>query len=137
MEKTTKQQRIDICNQILTEIGSRGRRFFWMDGNQAYLYLKGNKIWYKSEWITERNPSDICFSIPRYIRPKGWHHGGTLEALIYDFIDFIKTGNYSNHNNGYGGLYCPHWGYSVEDMKAIQQKAIELGYLPTPTKQID
>jgi len=61
-----------------------------------------------------------------------WQHfssGGTIKGLVLDFYDFISTGKKSNHNNGYGGLYCNHWGYSENDMKKIQEFAKSLGYL--------
>ncbi|OPG98930.1 hypothetical protein B2I21_09885 [Chryseobacterium mucoviscidosis] len=56
-------------------------------------------------------------------------HGGTLWGLVCDFRDYIGGDDDSNHNNGYGGLYCPHWGYPEGDMKAIRKRAEELGYL--------
>lgn len=37
--------------------------------------------------------------------------GGTMWGLINDFKDFIYGDDDTNHNNGYGGLYRPHWGY--------------------------
>lgn len=127
---TTKEERIDIVNQIIKEIGSHGRRFFYHDGNFAELFIKNNKIYYKCEWISEKKPvREICLSIPDYYIFKGWYHGGTLRALIMDFREFIKTGEYSNGKNGYGGLCCPHWGYKDAEMEIIQKKAIELGYL--------
>ena len=50
-------------------------------------------------------------------------------ALVQDFAHFIKTGKYSNHRNGHGGLYCPHWGYSKGAMEKIRAVAHEVGYL--------
>jgi hypothetical protein len=124
----TRQDRIKIVNEIIKEIADRGRRFFYSEGNYAELFERKGRVYYKTEWA--RSPvKQICLSVPDYRRSKNWWHGGTLWGLVKDFRDFIKTGEYSNHNNGYGGLYCPHWGYSEEDMKAIRQKAIELGYL--------
>ena len=127
---TTKEQRLEIVNQIIKEIAGRGRRFFHSKGNIAELFIKNGKVYYKCECVSEHKPvHEICLSVPDYKDLKGWYHGGTLRGLVLDFRDYIKTGNYANHNNGYGGLYCPHWGYPEDDMKAIQEKAIELGYL--------
>ncbi|TPF19338.1 hypothetical protein CBE79_04525 [Priestia megaterium] len=55
--------------------------------------------------------------------------GGTLWGLIHDFSEFILTGKHTNGKNGYSGLYCPHWGYSEEDMNAIRELAVKVGYL--------
>ncbi|TPG86959.1 hypothetical protein EEL32_12150 [Brevibacillus laterosporus] len=55
--------------------------------------------------------------------------GGTLWGLVNDFKDFIYGDDDANHNNGYGGLYCPHWGYPEKDMKAIRELAVSLRYL--------
>jgi hypothetical protein len=131
LSNSTKQQRVDIVNQIIKEIAARGRRFFHNKGQTAELFLKNNKVYYKCEWTSmQKQPvTQICLSIPTYRVPKGWFHGGTLKALCFDFRDFINTGKPSNHNHGYSGLYCPHWGYKATDMLEIQEKAKELGYL--------
>ena len=61
--------------------------------------------------------------------PYEFTHGGTIWGLTKDFKEFIITGKKSNGENGYGGLYSPHWGYSPESMEDIRQTAIGLGYL--------
>lgn len=131
-----KDRRVDVVNQIIKEIASRGRRFFHKEDSKtgtetvAYLYRRNGKIFYKCEWVSRHNPvTEVCFSAPKYRRLRGFPHGGTLESLIRDFCEYIKGNDEANHVNGYGGLYCPHWGYPDEDMKAIQTKAVELGYL--------
>ncbi len=50
-------------------------------------------------------------------------------ALIRDFTDFIYGDYNSNGNNGYGGLYCTHWGWLDEEMKKMREYAREFGYL--------
>ena len=119
-----KQEGIDIVNEIIKEIANRGRQFFKYNDKVGYLFERNNKIFYHSEYLD----IDICFSIPYYHKPKRWHHGGTLLALIKDFKNFIQTGEKSNGLNGYGGLYCPHWGYDGNDMEIIREKAEKLGY---------
>lgn len=121
----TKQQRIDIVNEIIKEISSRGRKFFMHDDKIAHLFLRNGRLYMKNEY----NGKDMCLNLPDYRKPKDWHHGGTLWGLTQDFRDFVLSGDDINGENGYGGLYCPHWGYSSEDMEAIQAKAKELGYL--------
>jgi len=124
----TKNSRAEIVNEIIKEISSRGRKFFNHEGEVAQLFVRNNRVWYKCEYVGKRLlKTELCLS--KTDRPKGWYHGGTLLALVKDFRDFIESGNKTNNEYGYGGLFCPHWGYSEDDMKAIQQKATELGYL--------
>lgn len=75
------------------------------------------------------NEQNMYLSAKSIYAPKGFPQGGTFWALTKDFRDFILTGNKSNGENGYGGLFCTHWGYSIDDMLRIQNKAVELGYL--------
>lgn len=129
MENTRKpkESRIKIVNAIIKEIALRGRGFFLheKDNDMAYIFRKKNRLYMHNEY----NKSDMCLYTKHGYPPKRWHHGGTLWGLTKDFKEFILTGEETNHNNGYGGLYCPYWGYTEEDMKAIQDKAIKLGYL--------
>lgn len=121
----TKQQRADIVNEIIKEIGSCGRHFF-RDGDEcAKMIIKHNKVYMINEWNGAVMPIRTKYNM----HPKGWHHGGTLWGLTQDFADFIECGGDTNHNNGYGGLYCSHWGYPEGDMEAIRAKARHLGYL--------
>lgn len=130
-ENTTKQERIEIVNKIIEAIASRGRNFFAHQGKIATISIdKNGKLWYNCEWISQRDKIErFCLSVKNPLSNNKWYHGGTLKALILDFVDFINTGGYSNHNHGYGGLYCPHWGYSEKDMQEIQTIAKELNYL--------
>jgi len=122
---TTRQERIKIVNEIIQEISSCGRNFFKFNNNIAYIFEKNNRLYMKNEY----NNSDMYLSTKFGYPPKRWTHGGTLWALTKDFKEFIMTGQKTNNNNGYGGLYCPHWGYDNSDMKKIQEKAVSLGYL--------
>lgn len=126
--KTTKQDRINTVNAIIDEIATRGRKFFQYQDRRAKMILHNSRLC----MVNEYNEKIMNLSTKNGYPPKGWTHGGTLWGLTKDFKRFIHTGEYSNHFNGYGGLYCPHWGYPEEDMKAIQDKGIELGYLQTP-----
>ena len=57
--------------------------------------------------------------------------GGTLEALVLDLSEFIRTGEPTNGNNGYNGIFCRHenWGYSIEEMEEIRAYAKEIGFV--------
>lgn len=127
MKATTKEQRIEIVNEIIKTIASTGRRFFYNKDNDftAKIILRNGRLFF----IDDYTQKEIYLHMPDYRRWRNFSHGGTMKGLIKDFKDFIMTGEYSNHNNGYGGLYCYHWGYSKEDIKIVQDKALELGYL--------
>lgn len=121
----TKQERINTVNVIIKEIASLGRKFFEHKGDISFLELKNNEVYMFGEY------SKTFFSLhtKNEYPPKDFTMGGTIWALTRDFKDFILTGEKSNHNHGYGGLYCSHWGYSEADMKRIQELAVQLGYL--------
>lgn len=135
MNNNERITRVKVVNEIIKEISKHDRRFFYCSttGKVAELTIDEvtGKIWYWNEYYG-KSPiysERICLSIPEWRRPKGWQHGGTLLALIRDFCAFIKIGNKSNGKNGYGGLYCPHWGYTDEAMNTIRLKALSLEYL--------
>lgn len=121
----SREGRVEIVNEIIENIASRGRKFFAGQFGVAKIFQKNGLLYLKNEY----NGKDMCLHTKFGYQPKGWHHGGTLWGLTKDFKNFIITGEKINGQNGYGGLYCPHWGYSESDMKMIQDKAKELGYL--------
>ena len=121
----SRKDRIDVVNQLIKTIASLGRKFFNHKSNIAYVFEKNKRLYMKNEY----NGAEMCLST-RYCHPsRMWHHGGTLWALVQDFKEYIITGKRKNGTNGYGGLYCPYWGYPEDDMEAIVTKAKELGYL--------
>ncbi|SLJ98333.1 hypothetical protein SAMN06272722_102733 [Paenibacillus sp. RU5A] len=121
------QDRIDKINELIRVIGSRGRRFLYSkthDRYAAFHWADGN-LWLVDDYTNRPLlMNDLVQGQHRY-----FSHGGTLWGLVCDFRDYILGANDTNHNNGYGGLYGTHWAYPEEDMKSIQQHAIELGYL--------
>jgi hypothetical protein len=123
----TKEERIKIVNEIIKVIALNGRNFFLnkKDNDMAYISQKKGRLYMHNEY----NKEEMYLHTKHGYPPKKWHHGGTLWGLTKDFVEYIQTGNYTNHNNGYGGLYSPHWGYSESDMKVIQGTALRLGYL--------
>lgn len=121
----TTQERVDTVNLIIKEIASIGRKFFNHKGVIDKISLINGKI-----SMTEGySGKTFSLHVKKEQPPKEFMHGGTLWALTKDFFEFIQTGEKTNHNNGYGGLYCSHWGYSEKDMKKIQDLATKLGYL--------
>lgn len=123
----TKEERLEVVNKIIHEIASRGRKFFYNKHNDKYaeMVIEKGKVYFIDDYTNER----VYAYNTGMNNHRGFSHGGTMWGLINDFREFIVKGEYTNHNNGYGGLYCPHWGYPKEDMEAIQNYAKELGYL--------
>lgn len=119
------EERISVVNEIIKKIASYDRKFFEHDGRIAYIFNVNKKLYMRSEY----NGFDILITTKKLSKPYEFTHGGTLWGLTKDFKEFILTGEKSNGENGYGGLFCPHWGYTDEAMKEIQQLARTLGYL--------
>jgi hypothetical protein len=122
--KNPKEERLEIINKLIEFISKRGRRFFITENNLAYMKLKNGRIYF----VDDYTKNEIAV-INNYRDWKGFSHGGTLRALVLDFAEFVREGKYSNGNNGYGGLHCPHWGHSEEVQKEIIDYAKEIGYL--------
>lgn len=124
-----KEKRIEAVNKIIREIANRGRQFFCSKstGSVSYFYLAGEKN--KRLWFMDKRGGKVNPYPSNSRRDDHFSDGGTLWGLVQDFSEFIRTGKDSNGKNGYGGLYCSHWGYPEEDMEAIRKVAVEVGYL--------
>lgn len=127
-----KEERLETINKLIRFISEHGRRFFYSNttvnmsnvDSVAFMKLKNGRIYFVDDY-TRREIAVIN----NYHKWKGFSSGGTLRALILDFAEFIRTGKYTNGNNGYGGLYCTHWGHSDEVQQEIINYAKEIGYL--------
>lgn len=124
------QARIDIVNQLLREIGSRGRRILYYapDDRYAAFHWAGGQLWL-TDYYTDMPMIMAPGDGQTYEQKHRFSSGGTMWGLVNDFKDFILGDDNANGNNGYCGLYCTHWAYPEEDMQAIRQRAVELGYL--------
>lgn len=130
MTAQTKIERIDrveIVNEIIKAIALNGRGFFLnkRDNDIAYIFQKNGKLYMHNEYDKSKIYLHTKYGYP----PHGFNHGGTMWALTKDFKEFIINGGHTNNNNGYGGLYCPHWGYDESSMKVVRETASRLGYL--------
>ena len=121
----TKEERIETINKIVNKIATTGRNFFSYNGVADKFVLKSDKVYIADAY----SGNEICVETKNGYPPKGFHMGGTMWGLTKDFLQFIHEGGDTNHNHGYGGLYCPHWGYPESAMIEIQVLAEELGYL--------
>lgn len=131
MVKLDRYERIDIVNSLIKKIGDTGRKFLYSQKHNRYSYFvyDGRTLYFVDHY------TGVPLKMTKGTGHKTLKHqqyfssGGTMWGLVNDFKDFIYGDDDSNHNNGYGGLYCPHWGYPKEDMETIQNYAKELGYL--------
>lgn len=116
-------ERLDNINKLIELIANTDRCFFRSSkGVSRFVALKTTVKYYDSytgKQITiNENNKDCNFS-----------EGGTMWALVKDFKKYILTGKYTNGENGYGGLYCPYWGYTEDGQAKIIEFAKEIGYL--------
>lgn len=122
--RMNKIERLEVINNLIKFISERGRRFFYTNNNLAFMKLKNGRIYFVDDYTQKEIPV-----INNYRDWKGFSHGGTIRALVLDFAEYIRTGKDSNGNNGYGGLYSPHWGHSEEIQQEIINYAKQIGYL--------
>lgn len=127
-----KQGRLEIINDLINFISERGRQFFRTKvtalGKQieivAEMKLINGRVYYIDPYtrkqVAVRNTST---------RWDGFSSGGTLRSLVLDFGDFVRTGENTNGNHGYGGLYSTGWGHSEEIQQEIINFAKKVGYL--------
>lgn len=130
-EHSPHQTRIDSINKLIVEIGNRGRRFLYSEKHSRYanFFWAGSKLWLMDNSTGLTMVMNADQQGKTHDQAAGFSQGGTMWGLMCDFTDFIFGDDDANHNHGYGGLYCPHWGYAHEDMEAIQSYARSIRYL--------
>ncbi|MGC7931280.1 hypothetical protein ACP3VS_22000 [Lysinibacillus sp. VIII_CA] len=132
LDVTPKQHRLNTVNNLIRYISERGHRYFYTNStlhesnveSVAYMKLKNGRLYFVDNYTKHEVPV-----LDNGRDWKGFSHGGTLRALVLDFAEFIRTGKWSNGSNGYGGLYCSHWGHSDEIQQEIINYAKDIGYL--------
>lgn len=128
----SKENRCTLANELIQEIATCGRRFFNYEGKKNYLNqdgfisyfkLKNGRVYFVDGYIHE----DILTTNYKHFQNK-FSQGGTMQALILDLGEYIRSGEATNANNGYCGVYCKHWDYPEKEMIIIQRKAVEIGF---------
>lgn len=122
----SKESRCDLANELIRIIASTGRQFFNYEENGGSIgrfELRSGRTYFIDGYLGK----SIYAYDNRFFRQK-FTEGGTMQALILDIAEWIRTGKATNAKNGYGGIYCDHWGYPSEDMKKVREKAIEIGF---------
>ncbi len=122
----TKQERLKKANDFIKLIASTGRKFFNYEGNGGSIgrfELRSGRTYFIDGYTNKS-----IYAYENHYFGNSFTEGGTMQALILDIAEFIRTGEATNAKNGYGGIYCDHWGYPDEDMKKVREKAIEIGF---------
>jgi hypothetical protein len=85
---STRQDRIEIVNQIIVKISSLDRKFFEYKGDVSKIFQRNGRLYMFNEY----NKKDMCLSTKYGYPPKEFTHGGTLWGLTKYFKQFILTG---------------------------------------------
>ena len=122
----TKQERLKKANEFIKLIASTGRKFFNYEENGGSIgrFELRNGRTYFIDGYTNKS----IYAYENHYFGNSFAEGGTMQALILDIAEFIRTGKPTNAKNGYGGIYCDHWGYPSQAMAEIQRKAKEIGF---------
>lgn len=122
----SKESRCELANELIRLIASTGRKFFNYEGNGGSIgrfELRSGRTYFIDGYTNKS-----IYAYENHYFGNSFTEGGTMQALILDIAEFIRTGEATNAKNGYGGIYCDHWGYPDEDMKKVREKAIEIGF---------
>lgn len=121
-----KEERCKLANELILLIANTGRMFFNYEENGGIVSFftldKG-----RTYFIDGYTQKHIYAYDNRYFRNK-FTQGGTMQGLVLDLAEYIRTGYPTNAKNGYGGVYSDHWGYPAMDMAKIQRKSQEIGF---------
>ncbi|MGX7133110.1 hypothetical protein [Enterococcus songbeiensis] len=121
-----KVERYKLANELIILIATSGRKFFNHEehgGSISAFTIRKGRLYFIDGYTYKR----IYAYGDRFFRRK-FTEGGTMQALILDMAEWIRTGKPTNAKNGYGGVYCDYWGYPPSDMAKIQRKAQEIGF---------
>lgn len=113
--------RCDRANQLIQLIATTDRKFFNTKGTIASLETtEDNRIFYID------NYSRQLISIKdEYGKWEGFSHGGTLKRFIISLGEWIR-----GEKDQFFGMYSTSWGYTLDGMCSIVEKARELGMIP-------
>ena len=124
-----KEKRVEQANELIKLIATSGRKFFNYEdrtecgGIISRFELKKGRIYF----VDGYTKVSMYAYAPKFLN-HGFTQGGTMKAFVLDLAEWIRTGKPTNAKNGYGGVYCDHWGYPPADMTKIQQKSQEMGF---------
>jgi hypothetical protein len=124
LEKIHQQERCEDANRFIECVARNGRKFFFHKGEISRLELdKNGRVWFVDSYSKKR-----VYTHYRYDW-RGFSEGGTLQRLIKNLRDFIKTGKKLPEQS----LFFPKWacegdvwGYGA-DMETVQNYAKRKG----------
>lgn len=122
----TKLERLIKANELIHLIATTGRKFFNSEDKNGFISkfeMKNGRTYF----VDGYNKKPI-YAYDNYYFHRKFSQGGTMQALILDIAEWIRSGKPTNGKSGYGGVYCDHWGYPSQDMANIQRKAKEIGF---------
>lgn len=121
-----KEERCKLANELILLIATIGRKFFNYEDKNGCIgkfEMKNGRTYFVDGYT--KKP---IYAYDNYYFHRKFSEGGTMQALILDMAEWIRTGKPTNAKNGYGGVYCDYWGYPPSDMAKIQRKAQEIGF---------
>lgn len=116
-------ERLENINKLMELIANTDRCFFKHDKCISRFIPLKTTVKYIDGYTQKK------VTINSNNKDSGFSEGGTMWALVKDFKEYIVTGKNVNGKNGYGGLYCPYWGYTEQGQNKIIEFAKEIGYL--------
>lgn len=122
-----RRDRADKANELLKEIGSCGRKFFYSEKHNQFGFFdvdNNGRIWYTDSYTGKR-----IYLHYQYWK-RGFSNGGTMRALINSLKSYIQKGKTINpyHFGPWSDTICNGdlWGYGT-DIKRVREKASNLG----------
>lgn len=123
-----KCDRVEAANKFIEVIASNGRRYFEFNHDNGAegprrLVAKfrrdpDGKIWFFNEW------RENWIYVSKYGAWRGFHHGGTLHAVVGRLVKFIQTGEQL-----WPGIFDEkHWGYA-DGMSVVVTEGVALGVI--------
>lgn len=123
-----KQKRIEIVNSLINYLADHEKSFFKSKHKIGEFKHDGKTLWF-IDGFTHVAMRMTRSPYKNKKQERNFSKGGTMWGLVRDFTDFIFGNDDSDGENGYGGLYCSHWGWPKEEMKKMREYAREIGYL--------
>jgi hypothetical protein len=140
MPKQVQIERLEKINKLIKYIGDKDHELCKSNYGSFFKAVESQKGT-KNNYSRFEFTNNRIYFIDKYTEAKiypyasskhqGFSGGGTIWGLVNDFREWIITGKYSDGNNGYAGLYCPHWGgrWTLEEKDILIEKAKEIDYI--------
>lgn len=119
MKSQIREMRIAGVNKVIQAIASCGRKFFLYEDRVAVIEQSATgHLFLINEWNQKR------IYISKYGAWRGFHHGGTLHALVGRMVAYIQHGEVITEDY----FSAKHWGYH-DDMQTVINAAKQVGFV--------